>query len=76
MSLLAEAQALASRAGGTCGVALLVRRLDETEQADLAEALASDVSAVAISRALAQRGFKVNHQVISRHRGGRCACPQ
>ena len=76
MSLLAEAQALASRAGGTCGVALLVRRLDETEQAELDEALASDVSANAIARALEHRGFKVNYQTISRHRGGRCSCPR
>lgn len=74
MSLLEEAQALAPRPGGVCGVALLVRRLGPEEQAEFAEAIASDVSASALSKALSARGYDVNYQTISRHRARRCTC--
>lgn len=74
MSLLAEAQELAKRPGGTCGVARLVRRLSESEQAELAEALASDVSARALCEALAKRGYEIGKHTIERHRAGACQC--
>ena len=74
MSLLDEAQALAKRPGGTCGVALLVRRLDENEQAELDELLDADVSSRAAAEALALRGHKMNYQTIQRHRSGVCTC--
>jgi hypothetical protein len=76
MSLLAEAQSLSTRPGSTCGVAILVRRLSEAEQAELAEALSSDVSASAVSKALEQRGYDLNYQTIHRHRRGACRCPR
>lgn len=73
-SLLEEAQAFTKRPGTVCGVALLARRLDETEKAELDEAIASETSASAVSKALEARGFYVNYQTISRHRAGRCVC--
>ena len=74
MSLLEEAQALAKRPGGTCGVALLVRRLGETEQAELDELLDADVSSRAAADALGRRGHSINYQTIQRHRSGVCSC--
>ena len=74
MSLLTDAQALANRPGGTCGVALLVRRLSEQEQTELNEALDSHVSARAVSEALKARGHDLNYQTLTRHRAGTCAC--
>src|SRR5574338_340090 len=68
MTLLSEAQALATRSGSTCGVALLVRRLDDVERAELEEAIASDVSAAAIAKALELRGYSLYYQSINRHR--------
>lgn len=77
MSLLEEAQALAKRPGGTCGVALLVRRLGETEQAELLEAMDDPItSSRGISLALDRRGYTVSYQTIQRHRRGDCACDQ
>lgn len=76
MSLLDEARSLAKRPGGTCGVALLTSRLGGVEQAELAEALASDVSADAVAKALGERGHTISYQTIMRHRGGKCACPR
>lgn len=73
-SLLEEAQAHAKRPGSVCGIALLARRLDESETAELHEALASEISASALAKALEARGFYVNYQTISRHRAGRCVC--
>lgn len=75
MSLLEEAQSLAKRPGGTCGVAVLVRGLSESERAELAEALASTVSARALSEALEGRGHPINQQTLQRHRTGVCSCP-
>ena len=73
-SLLDVALVLAKRPGAVCGIALLARRLDETELDELNEALAADVSAAAVSKALEARGYDVNYQSISRHRAGRCRC--
>lgn len=75
MSLLSEAQDLARRPGGTCGMAILNERLSPEEQAELAEALSSRVASEAIARALTQRGHEIKHQTIARHRRGACACP-
>ncbi len=76
MSLLTEARIVARRAGGTCGVAVLTSRLSEAEQAELIEALESDVSASAITKALELRGHDIGHQTIGRHRRGQCSCPR
>jgi hypothetical protein len=73
MSLLTEAQQLALRPGGTCGVALLV--LSPEERAELDEALASRVASEAIARAMEKRGHTIKYQTIARHRRGACACP-
>lgn len=75
MSLLTEAQELARRPGGTCGMAILNERLSPEEQAELTEALASRVPAEAIARALSQRGYDIKYQTVARHRRGACACP-
>lgn len=74
MSLLDEAKGLAKRSGGTCGVTVLVSRLSQSEQDELHEALAADISARALSEALRARGHDINYQVITRHRAGNCAC--
>lgn len=76
MSLLQEARTVAARPGGSCGIAVLTRRLSESEQVELAEALDSDVSASALSKALELRGHDLNYQTISRHRAGKCRCPR
>ena len=73
-SLLEEAQALTKRPGTVCSVALLARRLDETERAELDEAIASDISATAISKALKARGIDLSYATINRHRASRCVC--
>jgi hypothetical protein len=75
MSLLAEAAALASRKGGTCGVSVLEQTLDPAERAELLEALTSTVEGSAISKALAARGYHVKPNAIQRHRRQDCACP-
>ena len=81
MSLLTEAQALSRRPGGTCGVTLLVRRLSESEQAELHEAIwARDdtdrwsVASQAISDALKERGHVLPRMTIDRHRRRECHC--
>ncbi len=76
MSLLTDAQSLAKRPGGTCGVAVLVRSLSEQEQAELQEALESVVSSRALAAALEVRGYELSDQTILRHRSGRCSCPR
>lgn len=76
MSLLDEARIVASPPGSRCSVALLTSRLDETERAELAEAIASDVSANAIAKALKGRGYDIFYQSINRHRRGDCKCPR
>lgn len=75
MSLLTEAQAIARRPGGTCGVSLLVRSLSESEQAELHEALMADsVSSKALAAALKLRGHNIAYNTIQRHRRRDCAC--
>ena len=74
MSLLEEAQGLQRRAGATCSVQALLDRLGPSEQAELAEAIASPVQAVALSKALRARGHEVGDQSIARHRRGDCQC--
>lgn len=72
-SLLEEAEALESRRGGSCSVGLLAVS-DPGLFAELVEALASSLTAAAISRALRARGVEIAGATIARHRAGGCKC--
>lgn len=74
MSLTEEARDLGRGPGGVCGVRKLLATLDSSEQAELLEAIASDVSAAKLSVAAKKRAWYVSDQSIQRHRQGVCTC--
>lgn len=75
MSLAAALAAQSKRRVSTpCLTGLILAKLDETERALLEDAMAGDMSHVAIARALAAEGHKIAQQSIGRHRKGECAC--
>ena len=73
MALADEAASLAARPGGTCSVGLL-QRLNPDLGAELDAALATNVSAYAISEALKARNIDIGGFTLNRHRRGVCKC--
>lgn len=73
-SLLDEARALTKRPGSTCGVELLFLHRPDLE-AQLREALAANIDATAIARALKAKGVDVSADALRRHRSKSCKCP-
>lgn len=61
--------------GGTCTVAKILDRLDDTDRAWLTAVLADpDEEAAAIGRTLTKAGHKIAGTTIARHRRGDCKC--
>jgi len=76
MSSLAAALAAQKPAGrGTiCGVKLLLEKLDDIDKQALLNAIASDMYATDISRALFTENHEVSPHTITRHRKKDCNC--
>jgi hypothetical protein len=61
-----------------CSAGAIIEKLDEALRAEVFAAFALDPSelpARAIAEELTARGYPIKDQAISRHRAGRCACP-
>ena len=64
-----------ARRGGTCTVAKILARLDDTDRAWLTAVLADpDEHSSTIGRTLTTAGHKIAGTTVSRHRRGDCAC--
>lgn len=75
MSLAAALAAHTRRPVSTpCLTGLTLARLNDADRVALEGALASEMTHVAIARALADEGHKIAQQSIGRHRKGECAC--
>lgn len=72
--MLDEARAAVKAKGPRCSVGILIQTLTEAEQAEVAEALASNVESSGLARAMAARGWEVRAGNLARHRAGECAC--
>ena len=75
MSLTDDIEASTRRPGGTCTIPGIIEALG-AEGAELVAALASDVPASAISRALTLRGHSIGVYTLARHRRRDCRCPR
>jgi hypothetical protein len=63
--------------GSTCGVGIALTSLLPTDAGKLEAALAADkrvVQHAAISRWLAEHGYRVGKGSVSEHRNGSCSC--
>lgn len=75
MSLAAALAAQSKRRVSTpCLTGIILDKLDAEDRALLEGAMDSDMTHVAIARALADEGHKIAQQSIGRHRKGECAC--
>lgn len=62
-----------------CRVAHILDQMTQQQQEEVIDALrmpSTVLSSVAIAKALNDRGFKIQDQSVSRHRGGKCKCPE
>ena len=60
-----------------CRVALILKRLDVTDRADLEAALDdTEITATAIGRVMTDAGYKVSEFQVRKHRGRGCSCGQ
>lgn len=76
MGLLDEIRSSGGRIGQTCSVEKILADLDDSDAADLIEALEGDLPIKSIARALAARDHKVHDNSLRRHRAAECKCAE
>lgn len=75
MGLMDEIRAQHRRSGHPCGVKTVLDQLEGDDAVEFMEAVNDPgITGTSISRAIQNRGLRLNGEVITRHRRKECTC--